>query len=467
MRGIISYAAYVPRYRLDRQAIATPPAIGVSAASKGTRSVASFDEDSITLAIEAARIALAGNETPGAIYYATGSPPYLEKANGATIHAAFGFESTTPAIDFIGSPRAAAAALDVALMGKGPVLVTAADIRTSLPGGADERDGGDAAAALLIGDGPAVVAEYLGGATLTEDLLDRWRVPGEPAARRWEERFGQEIYVPLGVNALSSALEKAGLAVERIDRLVVSCANGRAASLVARASKVRREALADDLFATIGNTGAAHGGLLLARALDAAAPGEIIALVTLADGATAHIFRTTDAHVRRRAAEEVPALSISYNDFLIWRGMLGMEAPRRPPPADLAAPAMHRSAGWKLAYNGTKCGVCGELHFPPQRVCRQCGATDGMEIAAMAGRSGTVVTALIDKISWTLAPPAGFAVVNLDGGGRVQCEVTEANGVALEPGDPVELVLRRLSTSPSGVHNYFWKVRRAATREQG
>ena len=53
--------------------------------------------------------------------------------------------------------------------------------------------------------------------------------------------------------------------------------------------------VADDLTATVGNPGAAQPGLLLARALERAEPGQVLALVVLADGADVILLRATDA----------------------------------------------------------------------------------------------------------------------------------------------------------------------------
>src|ERR1700730_4392834 len=55
MAGIVSYGSYIPYRRLKRAAIAE--VLGVPAA-KGERSVASFDEDSVSMAVEATRDAL-------------------------------------------------------------------------------------------------------------------------------------------------------------------------------------------------------------------------------------------------------------------------------------------------------------------------------------------------------------------------------------------------------------------------
>ncbi|MGB4104891.1 MAG: hydroxymethylglutaryl-CoA synthase, partial [Candidatus Microthrix parvicella] len=56
MRGILSYGASVPHARLQRSAIGS--FLG-SGGGKGTRSVASHDEDTSTLAVAAGRQAVA------------------------------------------------------------------------------------------------------------------------------------------------------------------------------------------------------------------------------------------------------------------------------------------------------------------------------------------------------------------------------------------------------------------------
>ena len=70
------------------------------------------------------------------------------------------------------------------------------DIRTGLPGSGDEVNGGDAAVAFVFGEGDDVLAEPIGGASATGEFLDRWRIPGDPSSRQWEERFGEFAYVP-------------------------------------------------------------------------------------------------------------------------------------------------------------------------------------------------------------------------------------------------------------------------------
>lgn len=474
MQGILSYGAHIPRSRLRREDITVSPSLGVSASSRGSRAVAGYDEDTTSMGVEAARQALrgVGNAELDFLFFSTPVPAYLEKTNATAIHAVLDLPARAAAIDLLGSVRSAAATLSFALAQPGKGLAVLSDIRTSLPGGGDERDGGDAAVAFVTGKGGDVVAELLATAAVADEFIDRWRLLGEPAARRWEERFGVEAYMPLGRQALDSALEDATLSMADINHLVVASANGRAASQFARSLKVAPGVVPDDLTGVIGNTGAAHFGILLAGVLDRAEPDAVIAVVVLADGAEVFLFKTTSALAQRRAAvsgalDEIagPTIEISYTTFLRWRGMLASEPPRRTEPQDVSAPALRRASDWKLRHNGSRCNACGEKHFPAQRICQNCHVVDAMAPVGFAENGGTIVTAVVDRLAASPSPPAIFAAVNLDGGGRIQCELTEVGETDMQPGDRVEPTFRRISTTRGGIHNYFWKMRPTRAQE--
>src|SRR6266702_894538 len=171
MRGVLGWGGYLPYWRLDRGEIA-----GVAGAGggKGTRSVAGYDENTTTMAVEAAR-AVPDAARPKALWFATTEPAYLDKTNAAAVHAALRLDRGVAAYDAVGSVRSALGALRGALAGPDPALVVAADLRGGLPGGPDEATGGDGAAALLVGseaDGP-LLAELLGWTCITEEFLDR------------------------------------------------------------------------------------------------------------------------------------------------------------------------------------------------------------------------------------------------------------------------------------------------------
>lgn len=465
MRGILALGAYLPHRRLDRGTIA---AVAGGGGGKGTRTVASYDEDATTLAVEAARTALRphGGAAPEALWFSTTTPTYADKTNATAIHAALRLPAEAVAADFAGAARSSVSALRVALTGGGATLVVAADVRPGLPGSPDEAASGDAGAALLIGEGSdaaPVLAELIGTGARTEEFLDRWRSPGDARTRQWEDRFGEQRYVPLGRAALDAALADAGLTAGDVDRAIVASPHARAARVAAKKLGVAPEALADDLGSTVGNPGATQALLLLVAALEDAGPGQVIALVSLADGADALIFRTTEAVAdlapARPVAQQVGAgAPVDYPTYLRWRGLLATEPPRRPEPARPSASAAARSADWKFGFVASEDRSTGAVHMPPSRAAMNGGAIDDMEARPMADATGTVVTSTIDRLAYSPSPPITFAIIDFDGGGRVPLELTDCDAAEVGIGVRVEMTFRRLFTA-DGIANYFWKAR--------
>ena len=135
-RGIVAAAGYVPYRRLQRAEIA---AFFGSGGGHGTRSVASYDEDTTSMGVEAARLALRSTDAaPETLLFATADPAYLEKTNATTIHAALRLGADVPAFDAGGAARSGIGALSFALRADHPVLVVSSDTRNGLPTSADE-----------------------------------------------------------------------------------------------------------------------------------------------------------------------------------------------------------------------------------------------------------------------------------------------------------------------------------------
>jgi 3-hydroxy-3-methylglutaryl CoA synthase len=184
LAGITRWGSYLPYNRLDRAALG---------AGKGERTVASYDEDSVSMAVEAARDTVRGGAEIETLVFATTSPPYAEKLNAATIAAALDLPRTVRALELGSSTRMGLGALlagaDTAAAG-GRALVVAADVVIGAPGGARESGGGDGAAAFVTGPDAEAVARFVGRASATTEILDVWRLPSDPFAKQWEERFG-------------------------------------------------------------------------------------------------------------------------------------------------------------------------------------------------------------------------------------------------------------------------------------
>jgi hydroxymethylglutaryl-CoA synthase len=471
VRGILSAAGYVPYRRLTRADIKDFMGSG---GGKGARAVASHDEDTTTLGVEAARLTLrsAPGHSPEMLWFATSVPAYLDKTNATAIAAAVRLPGDIGAYDFGGALRSGMGCLIAALRGAGTNLVVAGDLRDGLPTSADESAGGDAGAAVLVGEGPGVLAEVVATASATDEFTDRWRSPGDRTSRLWEERFGENRYLALGQDALARALKTAGLEAGDVGCLVVTGMHGRAVAGLVKKLALEASVVADDLSLSVGQCGTAHPLLVVAGALEsqaaAGAPeGTTMVALHLADGADAVVLRTTEALAGWRPARPIAqqvanGAPLPYSKFLAWRGQLQPEPPRRPEPARVSSTAAYRNEEWKFAFVGSKDRSSGAVHLPPSRISMEGGAVDDMEPVPMADATGTVVTSTIDRLAYSPSPPIVFAVVDFDGGGRYPVELTDVDPDEIRAGSRVEMTFRRLF-SADGIHDYFWKARPVRT----
>lgn len=458
MAGIIRYGSYVPYFRLQRSAIG---------AGKGERAVASYDEDSVSMAVEASRDAVRGGVSVDTLLFATISPPYAEKLNAATIQAALDLPESIAAVELGGSTRMGLGALllglDLATAGR-QALVCAGDVMVGAPSGARESQSGDAAAAFVTGPDNQSIARVLGRASATIEILDVWRLPEDRFAKQWEERFTADTMGPAIADTAQRALKAAGVEAASLATVILDGTNPRSMVGLPKALGLKPEQIADTLAASVGRSGCAHAGLLLARALDTAKPGDRILVVCEADGADALVLEVTDK------IKDLPKLhsvdrwiaskrnDLSYNSYLKWRGILPFEPPRRPDPERPAAPPMRRHERWKLAFVGSRCTKCQTGHLPPQRVCVKCGAIDEMREERYADTSCRIATYTVDHLAYTLQPPSVVAIADYEGSGRFSCDLTDVDPKEVAIGNQLEMTFRRLYTG-QGVHNYFWKAR--------
>src|SRR5262245_49199479 len=154
MAGIVSYGTYIPNYRLPRDLIAKEwgtPSLG------GERAIANFDEDSLTLAINASIDAL-GNRDPqtlSGVFFASTTSPYREKQAAVTVATVLDTSPEVRTMDFTDTLRAGTSALLTALdlvqgSSKG-ILVCSGDSRMGEPDSQQEQNYGDAGGAILVG----------------------------------------------------------------------------------------------------------------------------------------------------------------------------------------------------------------------------------------------------------------------------------------------------------------------------
>ncbi|MDF2680570.1 MAG: 3-hydroxy-3-methylglutaryl CoA synthase [Brevibacillus sp.] len=462
MKGILSYGAYIPYNRLQRKKVKEFFGTSVFA---GEKAVASFDEDSLTMGVEAAFHCLEGQDVTKleSVYLATASGPYKEKSSIPTLAQALDLPASVKGVELAYSLRSGTSAI-LAAKAEETTLVIAADCRIGAPSGNNEQVFGDGAVAFLIGSGDGVIANLLDAQTLHEEIMGQWQSQSDAFSQSWEDRFLSGVLLENVTVAMKAMAERNKLTPDSISKVVISSPGHRSYLQVAKKLGFTQEQIQDTLLGTVGAAGSAHASLILAAALETAQPGEKILVVNFAEGTDMLLFEVTEAISnlpRRKAVQDHLAIKnneLSYSSYLKWRGILEVEPPRRPEPDRPSAPAMFRNYEQNLGFYGSKCTVCETPQFPKQRVCVQCQAKDQMEAYRFVGKTAKVMTFTIDYLAPTPAPPSFVAVVDFEGGGRVICEVTDCSKEEIAIGMEVEMTFRRLYEA-KGIHNYFWKAR--------
>lgn len=481
MTGISALGLHLPRLRLARSSMAAAMDwLSPRAPARGARTLAFWDEDPISMGVAAARTSLAqapqARAAIGALTFATTTPTFAEPQNASLVHAALRLPERVATQDTSGTLRCGLAALHAALENNRPALVVAADCPTSPAGSLAEWRYGDGAAAALVNQGPALLA-YRGGASLTAPFIERYRAADRPFATDWEERWVREDgFLDFVPRAIAAALAEAGLTAADIHHLVLPCVIPGCAKAVAQAAGLGHARLAGDLGAECGDTGAAHGLMMLTHALEDMQPGERVVVAQFGQGATALVLEATDAirgySTGARAALAAGIPETNYLKLPLFRGQLAWERGLRGRlPVNEALTTAYRQAEALLGFVGSRCVETGRVQFPASRLpVTEAGlhrAPQGpspqqppvQEPWPLADLGGTVATATADRLAFSRHPPNCYGLVDLPGGGRLMMDFTDPDAADLAPGDPVRFVFRVKDLDErTGYRRYFWKA---------
>ncbi len=471
--GILAFGAYIPRRRLQRAAIHAANkwfAPGLAGLAKGERAVANWDEDAVTMAVEAARDCLTGIDraTVDGLTLASTTLPFADRLNAGIVKEALTLGDATRATDAAGSLRAATSALLAAFESDRTQLCVAADLRKARAASEGELMQGDGAAALLVGRGD-VIARVLATHSVTSDFVDHFRRAGATFDYGWESRWiRDEGYTRLLGGAIGDALAAAGIAAETIDHLVVPVSVRGVAAGLAKKLGVRAEAVADALQATVGDTGTAHPLLMLAAVLEQATPGQRILVAGFGQGADVLLLETTDALARlprRRGVQGHLAArqpDDNYQRFLFHRGLVELERGMRA-ELDQKQPGstLYRHRKAVLGLIGGRCTKTGTVQFPRSDISVNPNdrAVGTQEDYPLADRPARIVTYTADSLSYSPDPPTYYGTIDFDGGGRLVAAFAEASAADIEVGRAMRMVFRINAVDEQrDFIKYFWKA---------
>ncbi|MBD3228268.1 MAG: hypothetical protein GF329_08760 [Candidatus Lokiarchaeota archaeon] len=134
--------------------------------------------------------------------------------------------------------------------------------------------------------------------------------------------------------------------------------------------------------------------------------------------------------------------------------------------AHVSIPKYWKSLPQKYRLVAGKCSDCGELHFPPRKLCKKCGKIDTQEKVNLKG-SGTIYSYTIigrggappefSKMQKKCGPYA-IAIVELDEGLKINIQLTDCDPSNIRIGMRVNSVFRKIYEE-EGVIRYGLKFR--------
>jgi 3-hydroxy-3-methylglutaryl CoA synthase len=477
MTGITSFGAYIPTLRLSRQAAVAAngwfnPAL--KGLAKGERAMCNWDEDALTMAVEAARDCLgqADRTRLNRITLASTTLPYKDRQNAAILAEALNLKETIASLDIASSLRCGTSALLAAFdaakanpTSRG--LVVAGEHRRARAASPQELQYGDAASAFLIGS-DNVVAELQGQHQVAVDFVDHYRGEGEAFDYYWEERWARdEGLLKIVPAAIADLLSKTSIEADGIDHLLLPVATA-SARRICRATGIAEGALADNLADVMGESGAAHPLVMLANCLHEAGPGETIVLVGYGQGCDAIMLRTTDAigaiakpagvpgHLARRREET------NYNRYLAFNGLIAQEKGIRAElDKQTAVSALYRNRDMVLGFVGGRCEACGTVQFPRSKACvnPNCGKFNTQAPHPLSDVKARVQSWTADNLTYSPDPPHHFGMIVFDDGGRLMMDFTDVEQGAVDVDMTVRMMFRiKDYDEKRGFRRYFWKA---------
>jgi len=471
--GIKSYGAYLPRWLLPRELIAKAwdfPSI------PGTKAVASGDEDSLTMAVEAGFDCLAGfdpKEVDG-LYFATTTQVYTEKDSASLIATVLDLRDDIITADFTDSLKAGttavARAIDTIKANKDikSILVIASDSRQPEPSTMWEYGFADGAAALLIAEGdnlPLIIDDYY---SISANVTGPWkRANKDKFIRTFEVKMDARFYVQTITKVMNEIMKRNNLTPEDINVAAYYYNNPRLHGRIAKMLKFPQGVAQNGLFLQIGDVGNPMPFMLLITAMRRPKEEAKIIMAGFGDGADAILMHVQDRKALRElsktrkgvAGHQKSMITLkNYNVYIENKKLLEKDRYIRKS----SAVTMWRDTPSVYKWYGYKCKSCGTVQYPAQgHACVVCRADNQFELVKLQ-KKGKIFTFTLDHLvgGAYLDTPVPRCVIDLDGGGRVLLDMTEIQKPEenVKIGMEVELTFRKQHEGAE-FHNYYWKCR--------
>lgn len=335
--GIVSWGAYIPRSVIKSSEIASAhnkkdlgPGLGVK-----QKTVPGIDEDSTTMAVEAAHQAYSRlkekgflEKKMGAIFVGSESHPYAVKPTSGIVAQALGLQKYMAMADMQFACKAGTQSLQTcfAYVKAGMAdfgLAIGVDTAQSRPGDVLEYTAGAGGAAFFVGT-ENVLAELVGTVSVATDTPDFWRRPRQEFPEHAGRFSGEPAYFSHILTAAEKLLADLNMKIDDFDYCVFHTPNGKFPRSVAKTLRCTEEQIKHSLVVeSIGNTYAAASLMALTNVLDQAKGGERIFLASYGSGAGSDcfVFQCSDDIKKRKAdwnsflADQIGNQFINYSEY--------------------------------------------------------------------------------------------------------------------------------------------------------
>ena len=473
MIGIKSYGAYLPKYLLPRELIGKAwdfPLV------PGTKAVASADEDSITMGVEAGLDCLIGIDpkTIDGLFFASTTQPYTEKDSASLIAAVLDLREDIITADFTDSLKAGTSAvcraIDAIKANKDikNVLIIAADKRKPEPATMWEYGNADGAAALLIAEGDALALEIEDYYSIAANVTGPWkRTEKDSFIRTFEPKMDAQFYIKSITKVINEILKRNNLEAKDIGGAAYAYSNPRLHGRIAKMLKFPQGVAQNGLFFQIGDLGCAMPFVLLISALKRPKPDAKILLAGYGDGADAILMQLKDKKALRALGKGRMGLvghqkSMTTLKNYTWlidnKELLVKDRYTRKSSAVI----LWRETKSLYQLYGNKCQKCGTIQYPMMfPSCYNC-RSDGLFDPVKLKLKGEIFTYSLDHLVGGnyYATPVPRCVLDIEGGGRLLADMTEIEKPEenVKIGMKVELVFRKVHEG-ADFNNYYWKCR--------
>ncbi|MDI6691673.1 MAG: hydroxymethylglutaryl-CoA synthase, partial [Candidatus Bathyarchaeota archaeon] len=323
--GIVGYGVYLSRFRIKE--------------GNMERSVPFIDEDSITAAVEAGKLALihsgVDSTLVGKVYVGSESNPYAVKPIASKVVQVLKLgeeDEDVQGVDAVDTEFACKAATSMFKDAASLVNYPKSNIQYTMVIGTDNsqaapRDCPGGELDLFVGFGGCayifgkndVIAEVEGWYSCTSDTPDFWRRDGEPYPMHGGRFTGEPAYFKHIRKAAKKLMERLNLKVEDINYFVAHQPNVQFPVKVAKELGFKEEQYLPSIqVAKFGNTYSGSSPLGLAAVLDIAKPNERILIASYGSGAgsDAYSLITTNQILEKRNRQKLTVKYQAENPFV-------------------------------------------------------------------------------------------------------------------------------------------------------